>query len=493
VPDTSTTAAPTAQAAPATAAPSRVTKATKTTNTSGASALPPTAGSSVASGTVGAASPVTATLGARQLTGPGTTVADPQASTGSAVMIKSGTLKGVTSLAAGAYVLSARVRSEGERMALSADGRQVGTAAVAGGAWQVVSVPVRVAGPTSWGVTPIGGIGSHPSQALYVDSVSIQPTTPGYTTNGNQILDPTGQPVTPRGVNRNGLEFQSQGYGMSDGDFGAMYYWGSTIVRLQLSEAFWLPSSCKYDPAYAERVDQAVLSITRRGMIALLDLHSTQLGLSCGQLVNGKAADDYSPQFWSDVATRYMSNPMVAFDLFNEPGYPSDVMWQQGGNVTYQGRTWHVPGMQQLYDAVRATGAGNLVFIEGQQFAYDVGVGLRQPIDGYGIVYQPHIYYKDDSGPLPPDIDSVILPVAAQYPVWVGEFGTQKDSGTYNSNVIAYAESHNLNGWAAFAWNAAGPPAWSLLASWATYQPSAAGQPVLDALWKARGWTGPGH
>ena len=65
------------------------------------------------------------------------------------------------------------------------------------------------------------------------------------------------------------------------------------------------------------------------------------------------------------------------------------------------------------------------------------------------------------------------------------------DSGAFNSNVITYSESHNL-GWAAFAWNAAGPSGWSLLQSWSTYAPSTQGQPVRDALWKAKGWTSPG-
>src|SRR5207248_2613081 len=122
VPDT--TAAPTGQPAAATPAPDPAAKTTRT-KAIRASAQPATT-SSVAPAAVGAANPVSATLGAKQLTGPGTMVADPQASTGSAVMIKSGTLKGATSLVAGAYVLSARVRSAGERMALSANGLQVG-------------------------------------------------------------------------------------------------------------------------------------------------------------------------------------------------------------------------------------------------------------------------------------------------------------------------------------------------------------------------------
>ena len=118
--------------------------------------------------------------------------------------------------------------------------------------------------------------------------------------------------------------------------------------------------------------------------------------------------------------------------------------------------------------------------------AFLISRAMRRPVDGYGIVYEPHVYYRDDSGPLPPDIDSVILPVAAQYPVFVGEFGTQLDSGAFNSNVITYSESHNL-GWAAFAWNAAGPSGWSLLQSWSTYAPSTQGQPVRDEAQRVGG------
>ena len=60
--------------------------------------------------------------------------------------------------------------------------------------------------------------------------------------------------------------------------------------------------------------------------------------------------------FWQEVATRYKDNPLVAFDLFNEPHVPQSV-WLDGGTLRPPtGRPSHAAGMQQLYDAVRGTG-----------------------------------------------------------------------------------------------------------------------------------------
>jgi aryl-phospho-beta-D-glucosidase BglC (GH1 family) len=351
------------------------------------------------------------------------------------------------------------------------------------GGWRTVTVPVRVNGTPTWGIQQLPAIGYQP-QPVYVDWISLASATPGYTTVGNKIVDPSGQAVTPRGVNRNSLEVSAQGWWLSDNDFEAMRLWGATIVRLPLSQQFWLSSSCSYDPGYAARVDQAVQSITKRGMLALIDLHTTAAGQSCGTPRLSVMADDYSLQFWNQVASRYLSNPLVAFDLFNEPRATDDAMWHDGGMVG----TWHAVGMQKLYDAVRATGSTNLVFVGGEGWAYRIDVALRRPIDGYGIVYSTHVYNKPDTGPLPSTVDSVIPPVAAKYPVMITEFGTTTDSGTYNANVIAYAESKGI-GWSAWLWGQGPASGYALLQSYTTYAPTAAGQPVRAGLWKAKGWT----
>jgi hypothetical protein len=382
------------------------------------------------------------------------------------------------------YRMSVRVRSAGQRVGQLANGAQIGSAAVAGG-WRVVSAPVWVSGSTTWGVTALGPLPSKPNQQVFVDWVWIEPFTAGYTTVGNKIIDPSGQPDIFRGVNRPGLELQANPGWMSDNDFYAMYLWGSRFVRLMVGQQFWMKYSCSYDPGYVARVDQAIDSITKRGMVALIDLHMNYSGQTCGAMTPPPMADDYSIGFWTDVAGRYKANPLVAFDLFNEPYLISDQTWHDGGMVG----TIHVPGMQQLYDTVRATGATNLVFVSGQGFAYHVDVALTYPVDGYGIVYAAHVYNDPGTGPLPADIDSIIPPVAAKYPVMITEFGSPNNAPTYNSNVIAYAESHGL-GWAAFAWNDdVNPMSYSLLESFWSYAPSQRGAPVRAALWKARGWT----
>jgi endoglucanase len=294
--------------------------------------------------------------------------------------------------------------------------------------------------------------------------------------------------VTPRGVNRDGFQFKPVGpYYMSDNDFQAMYLWGATMVRLPMDQAYWLTSNCAYDPTYMQRVDAAVQSITSRGMVALLSLQHAGDGSSCGPSYLSAMADDNSVPFWTQVADHYKSNPLVAFDLFNEPGNISDGIWHDGGMIG----SWHAVGMQTLYNTVRATGATNLTFISGEQTAYLINVALRLPVDGYGIVYAPHVYRSPGLGPLPDSIDRVIPPVAAAYPVVITEFGTISGTPAYNANAVAWAESHGI-GWMAWKWYQM-PSQYALLQSFATYEPSPAGQPVRDALWKARGWTTWGH
>jgi endoglucanase len=426
----------------------------------------------------------TVQLEGQQLNGSWTQVADPGATGGTAVQIQSGALWATTSFPAGSYLLSVRVRSAGERIVLGINSQQVATASVSGG-WQTVSAPVHLNGTTSWGVMPLGPIGGQPQQPVYVDWMALTPTAATYTTLGNKIFDPSGAQFTPRGVNQAGLELAPTYPNFQDFNFYAMSLWGATIVRIPLSQSFWLSTDCSYDSGYAARIDQIVQSITTRGMVALLDLHTSHAGALCGPIVHPPMADDHSVQFWTQVANRYKSNPLVAFDLVNEPAYIDGKTWRDGGTVT----TWHAVGMQQLYNTVRATGATNLVFLSGLGWAYHVDVALQYPVDGYGIVYSTHLYSQQGTTGLPTGIDAALLPTAAQYPVVAGEFGTQLTSPTYNSSVIAYAESHGL-GWIAFNWNVGPyPQNYALLDSFSTYQPSTAGVPVRDGLWKAKGWT----
>ncbi|MGH9030237.1 MAG: glycoside hydrolase family 5 protein [Acidimicrobiales bacterium] len=275
--------------------------------------------------------------------------------------------------------------------------------------------------------------------------------------------------------------------------------WGADIVRVPLGEQFWMQSGCDYSPGYAATVDKVVNWITSLGMVALLDLHyNTVGGGSLAGLVEGcqpgsqhnMADAAESPQFWSQVAARYRGNPLVAFDLYNEPHNISDAVWLDGGTTTdtaYPYATYQAAGMQQLYDAVRATGAQNLVFVSGNNWANTLPSTL---LEGTNIVYAAHVYTCPTSPPPscansdPYDPSQILddwIAASASVPVAVTEFGWPSPYNcAYNSDVISFAEQHGWS-WIAFAWEDGNGDAWAL-ASWypnGTAEPNPSGAPVL--------------
>jgi hypothetical protein len=385
---------------------------------------------------------------------------------------------------AGTYLVRAKVRGRAARAGLTVAGKRVGERAT-GSTWRYVEAVARIDGPTQKvGVRAVPRGDWEAAKTVQVDELTISRVRAGLTTRGNRILDAGGRAVIPRGVNRGGLQLTSTGFAMSDADFGTMQRWGASIVRLKISQHFWLDGMCTFDPAYVGRVDAAVSSITRRGMIALVELGRSTQDQWCGGEGMRPLADQLSLVFWREVATRYKANPLVAFDLFNEPHDVTFREWRNGKTFD----TWRGVGMQELYDNVRATGARNLTFVSGTSWGYNLRAVLSMPLDGYGIVYGSHPYCLECGGELRSDMDTAITPVARLYPVVLTEFGWNQKSAAYNANVIAWAEARKI-GWAVFAWHEWGPEAYGILQSWETGKPNVAGGPVLVALWKARGWT----
>jgi hypothetical protein len=438
------------------------------------------------------------TLTATDFTGDGLGAAAPD---GSVYERVSGTVTAAVAARArprlpeGTYRLDGRIRTAGGPFAyvqLLVDGQPVANGTVGKG-WSEVGAVAHLRPGSRVGVltAPLPD-GTAPAQSVDLAQLRLVRVTDGFTTAGTRILDRAGQPVTFRGVNKNSLELTSTGYRMTDAEMQAIADYGATMVRLQLSEVFWLAGSCRYDEAYAGRVATAVRQLTGRGVAVLLDLHTNGGPASCvrGTPQQQNMADDGSVTFWKQVAERFQGNPLVAFDLYNEPRNIGGQVWRNGGDAG----GWTAVGMQQLYDAVRSTGATNLVFVSGTGEAADLTVAGLGPVNGYGIVYAAHYYGGGDTCSAvtaPADLDQLWGAAARTAPVVITEFGSKCDSAAYMASVIAYAEAHHL-GWLAFAWSADGPAAWSLLASWTTHYPSAAGLPVLQALWAARGWTTPG-
>jgi hypothetical protein len=304
-----------------------------------------------------------------------------------------------------------------------------------------------------------------PGAIHVIDDASIA-QTPGGSTDvvppvyalGSQIFQGNNQPLIIRGMQRFGLEGGTKTPLPTDAEIGQLKQWGANEVRISLGEQKWLNSSCHYQPGYPQQVDQVVHSVTSRGMVALINLHFAALG-HCGTPGLTPMADSPGAvTFWQEVASRYADNGLVAFDLFNEPQVDQST-WLYGGSFLSGGQVYQAAGMQQLVDAVRSTGAKNLIVVSGLDFA---AKPPSKTVVGGNIAYGVHAYTCSTAPPprctAPHPLDPAPLldrwsTFAQSHAVLVSEFGWPNgDDGRYDASVIAYAEDHHW-GWSGFAWD----------------------------------------
>jgi aryl-phospho-beta-D-glucosidase BglC (GH1 family) len=310
---------------------------------------------------------------------------------------------------------------------------------------------------------------------------------PALTTSANAILR-AGKPFRFHGVNRDSLEWGRSNWGgcggdghFTDHDFDLIRAWGVTAVRIALSQAAWLGRSCSASD-YAKWVDAAVAKANARGMYAIVDLHWSDVqgrapcdaGCPTGQQ-NMPDADSLT--FWRAVAKRYAADPGVIFGLYNEPHDVSWSCWRNGGCSTSSSTStgavvsYRAVGMQQLYDAVRAQGARNLVLVGGLDWAYDLsGVGAGYALTGSNIAYDTHAYTMFHSTTA--DWDAHFGAVAARYPVVSTEFGSADCSTASTARLLSYFDAPmgkpaNRMSWTIWSWNDPGSCSQpSVIADW---------------------------
>jgi len=310
----------------------------------------------------------------------------------------------------------------------------------------------------------------------------------GYYVNGNTVCTAAGVAHLFHGVDRPSLEWSPLGQNLSAADFALMGAWKANVVRIALNQDFWLAGSPYTDAGYPARVDSAINWAEKAGMDVILDLHWSDSGVlgSCdpGNGCQQRMADANSITFWTQVAGRYKNDGRVLFELYNEPHDVPWSVWKSGGS---SGEGWTAAGMQQLYKAVRDTGANNLVVAGGLSFAFDLSGVTANRLDGYNILYATHPYNNSGKGPGTWDFAWGFLTVTD--PVIVTEFGDSGsvagDGGTvcasaYSQELITYADAHNAS-WTAWAWFPGGCTFPSIIADW-TGTPNAPGMVVKSAL-----------
>jgi hypothetical protein len=255
----------------------------------------------------------------------------------------------------------------------------------------------------------------------------------------------------------------------------------ANIVRVPVYEYDWLPFfTARYQASYRQQIIDTVNAITAAGMSAIVDLHAAghdNPTFDPGYSLTGQLGpDQHSITFWQDAAGLWGNNPNVIFELFNEPqvsatdvepgGLTGAQVWRDGGTLTAGTDTWTAPGMQQLADTVRATGADNLILVDGTDYAGSLLPAERTPVDGTNLAYAFHAYTLAGEDPtaapayLASDVAPLIDPAGRyRFAGLATEFGTKAQDGVagqnpgsaFLTNTANWISSYGV-GWVAWGW-----------------------------------------
>lgn len=289
--------------------------------------------------------------------------------------------------------------------------------------------------------------------------------------DGPRLVDSNGREVWLQGANAGGMESVPNSEQVVKSSVVIMDDWKGNCVRLPVKEEFWFGRSAYQNDGgeeYRKAVDKIVTLVANRGGYLVLDLHRF------------RAPKAEHAEFWKDAAARYANHPAVIFDLFNEPHGIDWKTWRDGGFVGEAGKVdesafltdeekrrnqgFESVGMQALVDAVRSTGARNVVIAGGLGWANDL-TGIENDdgkptyrlsdSDGNGIMYAWHTYHWHKGW-------AKVLPVVKKHPVFLGEVGAcpreemtfiplsqKEDWRTFVPDMLGFIQANKIHwtGW----------------------------------------------
>ena len=334
--------------------------------------------------------------------------------------------------------------------------------------------------------TGAGGLYAAGAAAAANSTPDAGNSAPQLHVSGNRLVNARDRRVVLHGVDRSGGEYACvQGFGVWDGPMNqasvtAMKRWHVTAVRVPLNEACWNGQSY-VDPQfrganYRRAVEAYVRLLNRNSLVAILDLHWTDgrytgpsSGCPSARALCQKPMPDLAQAqpFWSSVARAFKGNNSVIFDLFNEP-FPERAAgaseaegwrcWLRGGRCT--GIGFRVAGMQTLVNAIRSTGARNVIMLGGLEYSNDLTQWLsHKPADrDHGLAASWHSYnfnFCSTQSCWVSQVAPVIkrVPVIAQVPVVAGEIGENDCASGYVTPLMTWLDSQQTS-YLAWAWNA---------------------------------------
>ncbi len=176
-----------------------------------------------------------------------------------------------------------------------------------------------------------------------------------FSVSGTRIVDPQGQEFVPVGANFEGPHsvWPRETLGKSS---VARNAWRFNTIRLRTC----LPGGCNHtrpwDWPTNNDLDAIVNEYSSAGIVVMIALHQ----ITPGYFPTPTELETIDG-WWRNTATRYQSNPYVWFNLLNEPGdtLPAPSEW--------------LSVHQRLVNTVRATGARNIIVVDGSQWGQDAG------------------------------------------------------------------------------------------------------------------------
>ncbi|KHK96951.1 hypothetical protein LK09_13520 [Microbacterium mangrovi] len=333
--------------------------------------------------------------------------------------------------------------------------------------------------------------------------------------DGGRIADGNGNTVLLRGVNVNQLvDFYQPRPGvpatepLTEEDFAQIASYGFDVVRLGISWSALEPQRGVLDPAYLQRIDEAVRWAGAHRIYVVLDMHQdawskepTPPGTNCrpgtdpmwgydGAPAWATIADgtprcqftgrDISPagdrafqhffqntdgvrdalvRTWGELAGHFAGDPVIAgYDLLNEPGFGEQAPLTTSQRLgEYQAHAIR---------AIRDAGAQQIVFVEPSILWSGLGFDTG-PYPGFtddlNIVFSPHLYAEsitmDASLGLPTIVSTerqfvLAQRIAAAYraPLWSGEYGYWGSPEQIQHHIERYAAAEDAHALGSAYW-----------------------------------------
>lgn len=153
----------------------------------------------------------------------------------------------------------------------------------------------------------------------------------------------------------------------------------------------------------------------------IVDLHWSDADQPMIAAAQHCAPDRDSLTFWRELATLERGDRGMWFEFYNDPHDVSWAQWRDGGAITCSGQAHQAAGMQSLLDAVRGTGATNIVLAGGLDWAYDLSGAVAEHLVGVNVAYATHPSAGKGGGAA--DWPRAFGDVARTVPVVATEFG----------------------------------------------------------------------